>query len=269
MSGITHKNLRGTKGVEKTALMEEFKNVRDKEKNNIKKETAKFFAYSDGEWKEAFLAIYPILRKFLRVIEEFDAALTSKKKQLGMLDYTDIERLAFEALVKNGEPTALAKNIAEQYSYVYIDEYQDVNDLQDSIFRAVSRKNNRFAVGDIKQSIYGFRSANPGIFAKAKRGYKRNDEKSRFKKQEPPKRVFYHSVIHIYLRLVRQNVGNVSQSENLCNDNYRITGKYNVATSGDYECAVTEYCSNKNILLEAKLHKRRCAYRGFSRYLEF
>ncbi len=158
---------------DKTPTMTEFKDARGREKDKIAEEREHFFIFTDEDWRRSLEAIYPLMRTFLSVIEIYDAALSDRKKQLGAFDYSDIERFAYNALLKDGEPTELARSMAEQFSYVYIDEYQDINDLQDSIFRAVSREDNRFTVGDIKQSIYGFRSANPQIFAAAKRRYPR------------------------------------------------------------------------------------------------
>jgi ATP-dependent helicase/nuclease subunit A len=65
--------------------------------------------------------------------------------------------------------------LKEEYSSVYIDEYQDVNALQSKIFDAVSRDDNRFMVGDIKQSIYSFRSADPDVFASMKKSFPKLD----------------------------------------------------------------------------------------------
>ena len=89
-----------------------------------------------------------------------------------MLEYSDIERLTYMSLYnEDGTLTDFARSVREQYSSVYIDEYQDVNSLQNKIFEAVSGASNRFMVGDIKQSIYGFRSANPDIFADMKTSF--------------------------------------------------------------------------------------------------
>ncbi len=171
VDALSFSNLSMPRGSEKSPIMVAFGEARKKEKEHLEKEKKRFFAYTDEEWRASIEAIYRLMKTFGSVLLLFDAALTDKKKTLGAFDYTDIERLAFDTLVKDGEPTDVARSISEQYRYVYIDEYQDVNDLQDSIFRAVSRENNRFTVGDIKQSIYSFRSANPDIFAEAKRSY--------------------------------------------------------------------------------------------------
>lgn len=171
IEGIQFERFSTPRGAEKTPLMTAFAEMRSKEKERIAKEKSKFFSYSSEEWKSAFEKIHPLARTFFEIMKIFDSALSEKKQQLGLFDYTDIERYALSALEKDGEPTELARSLREEYDYVYIDEYQDVNDLQDSIFRAVSKPENRFIVGDIKQSIYGFRSANPTIFADAKRSY--------------------------------------------------------------------------------------------------
>ena len=72
--------------------------------------------------------------------------------------------MTLELFYENGEISNIAKEIGLSYSEIYIDEYQDVNSVQDKIFKAITG-NNRFMVGDIKQSIYGFRSAEPELFS--------------------------------------------------------------------------------------------------------
>ncbi len=171
ISGLDFLTLSTPRNAEKTVLMQKFADMRSKEKALISEAAEKFFSYSEEQWRDVFEIIYPLLQSFLKVLRIYDRALTDKKKQLSTFDYTDIERFALSVLVKDGEPTEIAKSLSEEYRYIYIDEYQDVNDLQDMIFRAISKENNRFTVGDIKQSIYGFRSANPEIFANAKRSY--------------------------------------------------------------------------------------------------
>ena len=151
----------------KTPLMFLFKAARDKEKDRIKTEKDKFFVYTAEEWSDSYTKLYPLLSTLYRLLSLFDAALLDFKKKRGIFDYTDIERLCYGALIKDGEPTEIAKSLSADFSTVYIDEYQDVNDLQDSIFRAISKPDNRF---------YGFRSANPEIFANAKREYPMLDD---------------------------------------------------------------------------------------------
>ncbi len=105
-----------------------------------------------------------LLRALATFMSEFDARFTAEKQRLGWLDFADLEHYTHRLLVKDGAPTQIACTVAAQYREIYIDEYQDVNRIQDDIFAAIAR-DNRFMVGDIKQSIYGFRGAAPSIFA--------------------------------------------------------------------------------------------------------
>ena len=84
-----------------------------------------------------------------------------------MLDFNDLEHLALKLLIddKSGEPTAFAIEISERFDEILVDEYQDVNRVQDMIFSAISRKGKNITmVGDVKQSIYRFRLADPTVF---------------------------------------------------------------------------------------------------------
>lgn len=113
-----------------------------------------------------------IISKLLEIVMCFEERLLERKKELSILEFSDAERFTLSLLVKSIEPfrvTELAKSMRERYKEIYIDEYQDVNPLQDMIFRAISRQRkdgeyNRFMVGDLKQSIYRFRGARSEIF---------------------------------------------------------------------------------------------------------
>ena len=105
------------------------------------------------------------------IMSEFEKRLRHKKILNSLCSFSDLEHYALELLYENGEPTPLARDIARQFDAIYIDEYQDINSVQDRIFRCISQGRNRFMVGDIKQSIYAFRGANPDIFAKMRSEY--------------------------------------------------------------------------------------------------
>ena len=108
----------------------------------------------------------PAMRALLALCLAFDERYTRDKRRQSLLDYSDLEHLAAELLTEpDGSPTALAREISARYDEIMVDEYQDVSPVQEQIFRAVSREDrNRFLVGDVKQSIYRFRLADPGIF---------------------------------------------------------------------------------------------------------
>ena len=115
-----------------------------------------------------------LLQALSRLMEEFDRRFAAEKKRLGLLDFADLEHYTHRLLVKDGAPTELARAVSRSYREIYIDEYQDVNRIQDEIFAAIATQN-RFMVGDIKQSIYGVRGAEPSIFADYRSRFDRGD----------------------------------------------------------------------------------------------
>ena len=106
-----------------------------------------------------------ICNAMYKVLKEYEQAYRQKKQRYSLCDFNDLERYTLELFYdKDGNVTDIAREISLQYDELYIDEYQDVNTIQDKIFTAIARSN-RFMVGDIKQSIYSFRSAEPKLFS--------------------------------------------------------------------------------------------------------
>ena len=155
---------------DKTATMESFSALRDMMKDDLL-DMKEYFAYTAEQWSTLYSSLYRLLSLLYRFEVEFDSLFTEEKRRRGALSYADIERYTYKCLLKDGRPTDIALNVAAQLDAIYIDEYQDVNSLQNRIFEAISRPDNRFMVGDIKQSIYGFRSACPEIFAGMKNAF--------------------------------------------------------------------------------------------------
>ncbi len=113
--------------------------------------------------------------RMCRVLYDFlmtyDARILAEKQARGICDFTDNRRYLLRLLrAENGQPTPVAAELAAQYDEVYIDEYQDVDEVQDEIFRLVGG-NHRFMVGDLKQSIYMFRGADPSVFSRYRRDF--------------------------------------------------------------------------------------------------
>jgi ATP-dependent helicase/nuclease subunit A len=105
----------------------------------------------------------------LELAREFTADFSRAKRDAGGVDFADLEQFALRLLREpgSGQPTTIAQACREQFAHVFVDEYQDINAAQDAILAALSREGeaaNRFLVGDVKQSIYRFRLANPRIF---------------------------------------------------------------------------------------------------------
>ena len=130
--------------------------------------------------------MYDILKKLEKLIIEFDEIFSKRKRDKNIVDFTDIEHFALNTLVKgvetttdeNGEKhkkiikTEVAKKYTEKFEEIAIDEYQDSNLVQEFILSSISRGNNMFMVGDVKQSIYRFRQAMPKLFLDKYSNYK-------------------------------------------------------------------------------------------------
>lgn len=110
--------------------------------------------------------VYPAMLGLIDLVEDFSAAYAEEKKRHSFLDFSDLEHFAVRLLAdQDGKPTELAKTWGSQYTEIMVDEYQDTNQVQNTIFDALSQDGqNLFMVGDVKQSIYRFRLADPTIF---------------------------------------------------------------------------------------------------------
>ena len=109
------------------------------------------------------------MKALLQLAQEFSGNFSARKRDDGVLDFHDLEQFALKLLwnFEAKEPTATAERWRAKLSFIFVDEYQDINAAQDKIIIALSREGsdaNRFLVGDVKQSIYRFRLADPKIF---------------------------------------------------------------------------------------------------------
>lgn len=159
----TAKRLGSYRG-EKSSEIEWALALRDRFKGAMAEFAEGILPYTASEYTRDAKATSRFCEELYRVLSTFDESYTAEKARFGVLDFADLERYTYKLLVKDGKPSALASEIAEKYDAIFIDEYQDTNDLQDAIFAAISRYN-RFMVGDIKQSIYSFRGAVPELFS--------------------------------------------------------------------------------------------------------
>ncbi len=141
------------------------KDLRTEFHSECKKIRTKFFSLTSEQLNKNRLDTADSLNKLYTLLCAFLDRFNAEKRSRSIVDFGDLERHAYRMLIKDGKPTPAALSIAQRFDEIYIDEYQDVNAVQDAIFAAVSKGNNRFMVGDIKQSIYGFRGAEPSIFA--------------------------------------------------------------------------------------------------------
>ena len=150
----------------------------------IKKLTEKIHAPWDGciarlpataqELCDTENAANAAIHQYTRLTTAFHNAFQQKKIERGILDFSDLEHTALELLCRDPKqlqedptiaaPTEIADELRAHYDAIMVDEYQDTNGLQEGILRQIARENNRFIVGDVKQSIYRFRLADPSLF---------------------------------------------------------------------------------------------------------
>ncbi|MEE1155165.1 MAG: helicase-exonuclease AddAB subunit AddA [Acutalibacteraceae bacterium] len=166
---------------------EEYKKNRSYIKDVIE-ELKQFFSYNSQDLLSQLYAITDITKVLFEFVNKFSNQYTLLKKEKNILDFADIERYTLLTLAQVDEqgeftvdntPNSIrynitddARNLSKTYKQVIVDEYQDVNQLQDLIFKIISNNDkNLFVVGDVKQSIYGFRQAMPDIFIDRKHSY--------------------------------------------------------------------------------------------------
>ncbi len=153
---------------EKIAAVEEYQLWRDGFKNRVAAMQKKL-GWSEEEIRLQSLETAELCEMLYRFYSEYRARFFAEKQSRGILEHNDVRELVYRLLSdKDGNASDLARELQSQYDAVYIDEYQDVDLLQDRIFALIG-SDRRFMVGDIKQSIYGFRGSDPSIFAAYRR----------------------------------------------------------------------------------------------------
>ncbi len=160
------------------------KEKRDEIKKKFTKVVNKILLYTSNEAISDMQYMYNIIEALKNIVFEFKEKFALKKQEKNIIDFNDIEHFALRILVEkneNGEkiPTSVAKEYSRKFEEIAIDEYQDSNLVQEYILNVISRGNNIFMVGDIKQSIYKFRQARPELFLNKYETYKLKKEKNK------------------------------------------------------------------------------------------
>ena len=161
------------KMVDDPAAVERVKVIRTACKKRLEK-LEDWFADSGEDLLADLRTVYPAMRGLFALVRDFEEAYAAEKARRGLVDFSDLEHMAVRLLVgEDGQPTELARQWSTRYDEIMVDEYQDTNEVQNAIFSALSRDGtNLFMVGDVKQSIYRFRLADPTIFLGKYRSFK-------------------------------------------------------------------------------------------------
>lgn len=160
IGGFKHKALGRGKQEVSEVLKEEVKSLREKVKDILKAIKKDIFALSPQEYLEDLKILYPLMLYLWQLVESFGRLYANKKNERGIVDFNDLEHYALTIL----ENHKAAKEYQDRFQYIFIDEYQDSNIVQETLIHAIKREDNIFMVGDVKQSIYRFRLADPTLF---------------------------------------------------------------------------------------------------------
>ncbi|MCR4837440.1 MAG: helicase-exonuclease AddAB subunit AddA [Eubacterium sp.] len=175
-----------------------------------------------------------VIRNLIRAVRMFRDALMEEKRRRKKYSFSDIAHFAYGVLFdrEKGEVTPIARNYAERYRYIYIDEYQDGSDIQEHILNSVARFSkpkaddearpaepcNIFMVGDVKQSIYRFRQARPQLFLEKERDYNskvRAGEVLYLNQNFRSRREILDATNFVFRHLMREEFGGITYNEDV------------------------------------------------------
>ena len=176
---VTFDRLKAARKFEDKAFLEEIKALREEWKTVAKAVREKWLTVTAEEAVYDRALTAPALSALIDMVNAFEQAFSDAKRARNAADFNDLEHFAVRLLYDGAQPSALARTLSQQYAEIAVDEYQDTNAVQDAIFRALSQEErNLFLVGDVKQSIYGFRLADPSIFLQKYRAFADADQVS-------------------------------------------------------------------------------------------
>ena len=157
------------KGEVDGALADEFKSLGSQNKDSLKGMKNGLFHIDESVLQQQFKAQYPLIHNLVELTIAFHKAYDEAKKEQCIMDFSDLEHLCLALLVEPGteddpQPSEVALELQDTFKEIMVDEYQDTNGVQETIINLISRVDNRFYVGDVKQAIYSFRMADSSLF---------------------------------------------------------------------------------------------------------
>ena len=171
IGGFSFPVLRATKAMNESdpAILSEIKAILAEGKDILQAMPKGVFGITEADWREQMEYLVPLVQGIIGLVKRFHTDFQRAKQEAGMIDFSDLEHLCLALLVdpESGEvlqPSEVALELQDTFKEVMVDEYQDTNGVQEAIVNLASRGDNRFYVGDVKQSIYGFRMADPQLF---------------------------------------------------------------------------------------------------------
>lgn len=272
--------LRAKPGINNFSQAIAVKNIRSDIKKTIES-CAKALCCSSAEFQEDMAVQLPILSSLIGAVTRYSDILLDLKKQRNKYYFSDILHFSISLLtLPDGTPTALAQKMSSFYEEVLIDEYQDTTRAQDALFSAVSNQGNKlFVVGDVKQSIYGFRLATPEIFLE------KCDRSFPYEKNTFPAKIILGKnfrsragildfVNYVFSRIMTRQTGDIDYKE----DQYLYYGGSDAGAMSDVDILLGENesdpltCEFRHIAeyINEKIYSRQTIpYKGETREIQY
>ncbi len=190
------------------------KDLREQAKEIVKDIQGRILAKSPKEYLEDLNELYPFMEYLYELVLSYDTYYREKKIEKGIVDFNDLEHYALDIL-EHEEPS---KDYQKKYEYIFIDEYQDSNIVQETILNFIKRQDNLFMVGDVKQSIYRFRLADPSLFIQKYESFNESaDDSNRridLSKNFRSRDKIINGVNYIFKALMSKEFGEIDYDEN-------------------------------------------------------
>lgn len=214
-----------------TEKKEQVKTIRDEIKKELQNLAKQYFAFSKETIKAQMSEIEEVEKVLIDTVILFKERFEKSKRERNILDFNDMEHFALEILIHRKkeentgkmvwEPTKIALDYRGYFKEIMIDEYQDSNLVQEYLLQSISgeleQKENRFMVGDLKQSIYKFRLARPEIFLEKYHDYSTEDETSYQRidlhKNFRSRKEVIDSINHVFYQIMGEELGKVEYTE--------------------------------------------------------
>lgn len=190
------------------------KELRDASKDNLQQAADFVFAPAEEISQHLKEEVYPAAKALSNLVKMYNIYFYEKKQKKNVLDFSDIEHLCLRLFNENEEVCSILK---DKYEEILMDEYQDSNGLQEEIFRKISRGDNMFMVGDMKQSIYRFRRSDPMIFKEKSNRFETYenapDKKIILSKNFRSRAEVLNSVNAVFEKIMSEYIGDINYNE--------------------------------------------------------
>ena len=259
-------SLKSLRGYGDNAVAIKIKGNREAVKSLLEKKIKKYFCIRQSDINEDNVKIKEVIEELFNIVKLFSEEFQKLKLEKNIADFNDLEHWMIKLLVcgENGkyEKSSVAEELSNEFDEIMIDECQDINETQNMIFKMLSRnEKNLFMVGDVKQSIYGFRQAMPEIFLSRKEQYKEylngNEEKYPLKvildRNFRSREGVLNTVNFIFKQLMSKKFGEMDYTEE---EKLKYGSDYPVSKDAETQINIIEKQENDDKISDSTLEAR-------------